>query len=441
MKLKFLLAQLIVMIAWLLWSTPSAVYAQAELPAARNTQIVGGQPADVGEWPWQAMVRAGGYLCGGSLVGSSWVVTAAHCVYDDKGAVFSPDSITVTLGDHSRLQNDGYEQVMAVTQVLPHPAYDEWSNENDIALLKLATPATLNARVTPIQPLTTAEVALATDGTMAYVTGWGTSGEGGSASATLMEVDVPVVSNATCNNSYGTITDNMICAGYAAGGKDSCQGDSGGPLVVPDNNGGWRLAGVVSFGYGCARQDFYGVYTRVSQFATWLAEYTSSVEPTPTPAPIASDVTVTALPDQDVNFSYSNQSGSIAMTIPTGAVTTPTVIHYTDYNAVLSRSNYFQYSGLAFTLGIEQAGQVSTDFAFAKQVTIAMNYSEASVADLDESTFTLYIVDADGVWSNANAAVISHDLEHNQLVMQVTQTGTFALGATAHQLFLPMVQN
>ena len=95
MKLKFLLAQLIVMIAWLLWSTPSAVYAQAELPAARNTQIVGGQPADIGEWPWQAMVRAGGYLCGGSLVGSSWVVTAAHCVYDDKGAVFSPDSITV----------------------------------------------------------------------------------------------------------------------------------------------------------------------------------------------------------------------------------------------------------------------------------------------------------------------------------------------------------
>lgn len=439
MKAKFLVAQLIVMVAWLLWSMPVTVKAQAELPTSRSTQIVGGQPADVGEWPWQAMVRAGGYLCGGSLVDSGWVVTAAHCIYDDRGAVFSPDAITVTLGDHSRVQNDGYEQVMAVTEVVPHAAYDEWSNDNDIALLKLATPATLNARVATIKPVTTAENALAAAGTMAFVTGWGTSGEGGSAAAVLMEVDVPVVDNTTCNGSYGTITDNMLCAGYAEGGKDSCQGDSGGPLVVPDNNGGWRLAGIVSFGYGCARQDFYGVYTRVSQFASWIEEYTGTSESTPTP--VASDVTVTALPDQDVNFSYSNQSGSIAMTIPTGAVEAPTVVHYREYNAPLSRSNFFHYSGVAFTLGIEQNGQLATDFAFAKAVTIVINYGETNIADLDEGTLTLYTVDANGVWSNANAVIVSQDLVHNQTVMQVMQTGTFALGASSHQLYLPMVQN
>lgn len=438
MKTKFLIAQLMVMIAWLLWSAPIAVKAQSELPSSRSAQIVGGQPADVGEWPWQAMVRAGGYLCGGSLLADNWVVTAAHCVYDDQGVLFTPDSITVTLGDHSRVQNDGYEQIMGVAEVIAHPAYDEWSNDNDIALLKLATAATLNARVTPIEPLTNNEAELAAEGVTAFVTGWGTSGEGGSASAVLLEVDVPVVSNTVCNSSYGTITDNMICAGYAEGGKDSCQGDSGGPLVVPDNAGGWRLAGVVSFGYGCARADFYGVYTRVSQYVDWLTAYIDTPAVTPTPVP--SEATVTALPDQDVNFSYSSNSGSTLITIPTGAVSTPTIVHYQLQNDLLSRTGNVQYGGLAFTLSVEQNSQLTTDFTFTKPVTLVLNYQDDSVAGLDERSLGLYTVNGNGEWSAADIVIVNHDQSNNQVVAQVVHAGTFVLGTSNHQFFLPLVQ-
>jgi len=280
MKPKLIVVQLLLITLWVLWATPKSVLADAN--------IAGGQAAEVGEWPWQAVVRANGYLCGGSLVDGGWVLTAAHCVYDKQGALLTPDTVTVTLGDHSRLQNDGYEQFLTVTAIMPHPAYDEWSNDNDLALLKLATAATLNARVAVIEPVTAADTALTADDTMAVVTGWGATGEGGSPSATLLEVAVPLVNNTVCNSSYGTITDNMSCAGYAAGGKDSCQGDSGGPLVVPDRNGGWRLAGVVSFGYGCARQNFYGVYTRVSNYVEWMHESiaASQTPPTATETPV-----------------------------------------------------------------------------------------------------------------------------------------------------------
>ncbi|MCB0123935.1 MAG: serine protease, partial [Caldilineaceae bacterium] len=239
----------------------------------REIDIVGGQPASPGEWPWQAMVRPGGYLCGGTLVAANWVVTAAHCVYDDAGNLFSPSAVTVKLGEYDRTVSETSEQIHAVSQVIAHEQYDEWTNNNDIALLQLTAPAQLNDSVKTIGLLATEmESTLAAPGYDAVVTGWGTTVEGGSAATRLMEVSVPIVSNTQCNRAYGTITENMICAGYEDGGKDSCQGDSGGPLVVPDQSGGWRLAGVVSFGYGCARAGFYGVYTRVSRYNNWITD-------------------------------------------------------------------------------------------------------------------------------------------------------------------------
>lgn len=232
--------------------------------------IVGGKPAARDEWGWQVLVRPGGRLCGGALIAEEWVVTAAHCVYQSQGDFFAPEQITVVVGEYDRSVSEASEQALAVVDLFAHAHFDKWSNNNDIALLHLATPVTMTGHISPVVPLTEELIALTEAGRLATVTGWGTTSEGGAASQVLMEVTVPVVDSSICNRSYGIITDNMLCAGYAEGGKDACQGDSGGPLVVQDDNEQWHLAGIVSFGYGCARANYYGVYTRISQYNTWM---------------------------------------------------------------------------------------------------------------------------------------------------------------------------
>ena len=268
---------------------------------SRTTAIVGGQLATPGEWPWQVFIHAGPYMCGGILVHESWVLTAAHCVTDDHDQAITPAAVWVVLGEYNRSTIDGTEQKITITQVIVHPDYDASINNNDIALLQLATPAVIGDAVGIIQPVfSLTDDALVAIGAQATVTGWGTTAEGSMTSLELREVIVPLVSNEQCNHTYGIITDNMLCAGYENGGKDSCQGDSGGPLVVPTADGGWKLAGIVSFGYGCARANFYGVYTRVSTYVTWVEGYTGSLNTTPatlpTPAPTETPVVTTSNP-------------------------------------------------------------------------------------------------------------------------------------------------
>jgi secreted trypsin-like serine protease len=198
------------------------------------------------------------------------VLTAAHCLYDQNKNLFPANQIRVVLGEHNYSQQEGSEQQKNVVQVIPHPGYQPGSgHDNDIGLLKLASPAQLNDRV-KLVPLLASPIhdSMVEPGKLATVSGWGATSEGGSSPTVLMKVSVPVVSNRSCNSVYGDITDNMLCAGYREGGKDSCQGDSGGPLVVPNGSGGWLQAGVVSFGRGCARPDVPGVYARVSRYLT-----------------------------------------------------------------------------------------------------------------------------------------------------------------------------
>lgn len=275
----------------LLWLT---VDLQAQAPDAAGAkpplvqpQIVGGQNANPGEWPWQTRVfitvGGGTFACGGSLIDEDWVLTAAHCVVDGSQTA-APSGVIVVLGEHDTASTDGFEQQKSVSQVIVHPNYSGNGFDSDIALLQLSSPATLNGRVAivPLNSVTNIPV-----GTLATVTGWGTLSENGPSPAILQEVSLPIVDNRTCNDSYnGGITDNMVCAGLALGGVDSCQGDSGGPLVIPDGSGGFRIVGVVSFGLGCARAGFYGVYTRVSEFIGWI-ETNTGVNGGPTPTPTA----------------------------------------------------------------------------------------------------------------------------------------------------------
>uniref|UniRef100_A0A668UW27 Peptidase S1 domain-containing protein n=1 Tax=Oreochromis aureus TaxID=47969 RepID=A0A668UW27_OREAU len=238
-----------------------------------NTRIVGGQVAPVGSWPWQVSLQTSGFhFCGGSLINSQWVLTAAHCFQT------TVNGLTVNLGRQSLEGSNPNAVSRTVTKIINHPNYNSVTNNNDICLLQLSSPVNFTSYISPV--CLAASDSTFYSGVNSWVTGWGTIGISLPSPQNLMEVEVPVVGNRKCNCNYGVgeITDNMICAGLSAGGKDSCQGDSGGPMVSKQN-GRWIQAGVVSFGNGCARPNFPGVYARVSQYQTWINSQISSNQP------------------------------------------------------------------------------------------------------------------------------------------------------------------
>ena len=231
-------------------------------------KVIGGVEALPGQAPWQ--VALGDALipeperdafCGGSIIGDLWVLTAAHCVDAD---TLASDVAVV----HGTVNLDQAGERRRVTQIIVHPAYHKSTKDNDIALLRLDRP------IGGAVPLTDVPLdASLTERTSVTVTGFGATYEDGPMTKQLRILSVPFVSRETCNLRVaydGEVSENMICAGYELGGRDSCQGDSGGPLTAP-RNGQAALVGVVSWGWGCAQANRYGVYTRVANYLDWIA--------------------------------------------------------------------------------------------------------------------------------------------------------------------------
>lgn len=237
-----------------------------------DARIVGGARVDIEEYPHQVSVQSSrGLFCGGSIVAASWVLTAAHCVEDD------PPGLAIGAGS-TKLSGleQGEGQTRDVTRILLHPGYDPWAKppRNDAALLRLAHPLQLDDAVATIELVSPddAEAGLTDPGVLATVSGWGRLQPHGKLVDALHAVDVPIVANAAASADYGrAIGSESIAAGALAhGGRDACQGDSGGPLVVPDDDGAWRLAGIVSWGAACGEPEAPGIYTRVSYVHGWI---------------------------------------------------------------------------------------------------------------------------------------------------------------------------
>ncbi|XP_060948986.1 trypsin-3-like [Limanda limanda] len=227
----------------------------AAFAAAEDEKIVGGYECPRNSVPYQVSLNAGYHFCGGSLISSQWVVSAAHCYMS---------RFQVRLGEHDISVNEGTEQWIDSAKIVIHPQYDSYYFDNDIMLIKLSHPATLNSFVQTVALPTRCPVV----DEDCLESGWGnTSADGSDYPDRLQCLRQPIIDDSICSKAYpDLLTENMLCSGFMEGGASSCQGDSGGPLVCSG-----QLQGLVSWGYDCAMVGHPSVSTRVCRYNSWIS--------------------------------------------------------------------------------------------------------------------------------------------------------------------------
>ena len=253
-------------------SAATTTNAQDSFSQQISSRIVGGGDADQA-YPWMVSIQKSGHFCGGVLIGRNWVLTAAHCMED-----VTADQVTLMIGPEN-LGNLSGAEIRKASWIQIHRDYQSDRFYSDIAIIKLDRPSSK----LPIKIVDQASSNGLIQNEQMRVIGWGLTQEGVSASFSyeLQQVDVSFQSDSVCSNTYGNfgVSDywgKSFCAGEATGGKDACQGDSGGPIMVKADDE-WALAGLVSWGSGCAQAGHYGAYTEVGAFQDWIEQRRNGV--------------------------------------------------------------------------------------------------------------------------------------------------------------------
>ncbi|XP_060161188.1 trypsin-2 isoform X1 [Globicephala melas] len=241
------------------------VGAAVAFPTDDDDKIIGVHTCAAHSIPYQVSLNSGYHFCGGSLNSDQWVVSAAHCYKSPLLCFARNGRLQVRLGERNVDVLEGREQLVDAAKIVCHPNSSSWTLNSDILLIKLSSPAVIDARV----PTLALPSACAPAGTQCLISGWGNTLSSGVNYPELLQcLDTPLLSQAECEASYpGQITDNVVCAGFLEGGSDSCQGDSGGPVAC---NG--ELQGIVSWGSGCAQKGKPGVYTKVCDYVDWIQQ-------------------------------------------------------------------------------------------------------------------------------------------------------------------------
>ncbi|XP_043928575.1 coagulation factor X [Protopterus annectens] len=229
-------------------------------------RIVGGTVCPIGECPWQAVLvdPENQAFCGGTILNSKFILTAAHCMNQTK-------SFKVIVGDNDRDKKEASESEHNVEQVILHQNFLLKTYDNDIAVVKLEDEIKFNPQVIPVcLPNKDFSENVLMKQENAVISGFGRIHERGLQSTKLRKLHVPYIERTKCvESSSFHVTQNMFCAGYETEVKDACQGDSGGPHVTAFN-GIHFITGIVSWGEGCAREGKYGIYTKVSKYLPWI---------------------------------------------------------------------------------------------------------------------------------------------------------------------------